>query len=77
MESSIAGMLILGVLIVVVVLVSQAYVVSNTLLGTAMVESVNLANERSRTDFSFGTSSPDGLSITATEHRERADNRLR
>ena len=48
MESSIAGLLILSVLIVAVVLMSQAYVASNTLLGTAMVESVNLADERSR-----------------------------
>ena len=51
MESSIAGMIILGVLIVAVVLMSRAYVVSNTLLGTAMVESVNLADERSKTEF--------------------------
>ena len=53
MESSIAGMLILSVLIVAVVLMSSAYVVSNTLLGTAMVESVNLADERSRTELSI------------------------
>ena len=60
MESSIAGMIILGVLIVAVVLMSRAYVVSNTLLGTAMVESVNLANEKAKTDLSiesFSTSS--------------------
>ena len=53
MESSIAGMLILSVLIIAVVLMSRAYVVSNTLLGTAMVESVNRADERSRTELSI------------------------
>ena len=52
MESSIAGMIILGVLIVAVVLMSRAYVVSNTLLGTAIVESVNLGRrEGPRTEF--------------------------
>ena len=68
MESSIAGMLILSVLIVAVVLMSSAYVVSNTLLGTAIVESVNLADERSRTSLSikswdFATSTPKELTI--------------
>ena len=51
MESSIAGMIILGVLIVAVVLMSRAYVVSNTLLGTAMVESVNLAEREGQDRF--------------------------
>ena len=65
MESSIAGMLILGVLIVAVVLMSRAYVVSNTLLGTAVVESVNLADERSRTSLSIQgmATSSTGLTI--------------
>ena len=60
MESSIAGLLILSVLIVAVVLMSRAYVVSNTLLGTAMVESVNLADEKVQDRFVhrvFSTSS--------------------
>ena len=60
MESSIAGLLILSVLIVAVVLLSRAYVASTTMLGVAMVESVNLANEKSKTDLSieyFSTSS--------------------
>lgn len=59
MESSIAGMLILGVLIVAVVLMSQAYVASNTILGTAMVESVKLADERSRTELSIASVATD------------------
>ena len=66
MESSIAGMLILSVLIVAVVLLSRAYVASNTLLGTAMVEGVNLANERSKTDLSiesFSTSTNNTLIV--------------
>ena len=68
MESSIAGMLILSVLIVTVVLMSRAYVVSNTLLGTAIVESVNLADERSRTEFSIDSVTDDQnrLTIAAT-----------
>ena len=68
MESSIAGLLILSVLIVAVVLMSQAYVVSNTLLGTAIVESVNLAAERSRTELSIDSvaANQDTLTITAT-----------
>ena len=68
MESSIAGLLILSVLIVAVVLMSQAYVASNTLLGTAMVESVTLAIEREDTSLSieswgFATSTPKELTI--------------
>ena len=60
MESSIAGLLILSVLIVAVVLMSQAYVASNTLLGVAMVESVNLAEREGQDRFVhrvFSTSS--------------------
>ena len=68
MESSIAGLLILSVLIVAVVLMSQAYVASNTLLGTALVESVTLAIEREDTSLSieswgFATSTPKELTI--------------
>ena len=68
MESSIAGMIILGVLIVAVVLMSQAYVTSTTLLGTAMVESVSIAEERSRTEFSIDSVTTNGgtLIIAAT-----------
>ena len=72
MESSIAGMIILGVLIVAVVLMSRAYVVSNTLLGTAMVESVNLADERSKTDLSiesFSTSTNNTLIVRVNQQR--------
>ena len=72
MESSIAGMLILSVLIVAVVLMSRAYVVSNTLLGTAMVESVNLADERSRTSLSI--KSWDFQASTSTEMTIKVEN---
>ena len=65
MESSIAGALILGVLIVVVVLMSQAYVASNTMLGTAMLESIELADERSRTALSVDSAKYEDTRLTA------------
>ena len=55
METSLAGILILGVFLVAVVLLSEAIVVSNTVMGDAVKVTAELAGERARTMLSLET----------------------
>ena len=58
-------MLIIGVLLVAVMLMSRTFIVSNTVLGTAMREAAELSGERARTVINIenATSTGDGLTV--------------
>ena len=68
METSIAGMLILGVLSVAIVLLANAVVVSNTVVGTAVQDAANLEAERANTRLTFeaATSTSTTLDVDVT-----------
>ena len=63
MESSVGGMLILGVLMVAVVLMSRVHIVSNAMMGTAMKQAAELSGERTRTMLSQEYAASDGTSL--------------
>ena len=65
METSIGGMLIIGVLLAAVMLMSRAFIVSNTVLGTAMREAAEVSGERARTVINIenATSTGGGLTV--------------
>ena len=64
METSLAGILKLGVFLVAVVLLSEAIVVSNTVMGDAVKDAAELAGERARTMTSLETTTSAASSLT-------------
>ena len=53
METSVGGMLVMGVLLATIILISRAIVVSNTMMGTAITDAADVAGERTRTNLEF------------------------
>ena len=64
METSVGGMLVMGVLVAMVILLSRAFVVSNSVMGAAIKEAAEFSGERARTMLSFETSTSNGTDIT-------------
>ena len=54
----------MGVLVAMVILLSRAFVVSNSVMGAAIKDAAELSGERARTMLSFETSTSNGTDIT-------------
>ena len=64
MGINVAGLLVLGVLIVMLTLMSRASIVSSTAVGLTSTEAANRAGERARTELTFLSAEGGGATLT-------------
>ena len=53
METSIGGMLVMGVLLTMIILLSRTFIVSNQLMGAAIKDAADFSGERARTELTL------------------------
>ena len=64
METSIGGMLVIGVLLVAIMLMSRTLIVANSIMGTALLQAVEVSGERARTVISIENATSTGTNLT-------------
>ena len=63
METSIGGMLVMGVLLAMIIILSRTFIVSNQIMGAAIKSSAELSGERARTELTLLTTTSTGTDI--------------
>ena len=60
METSIGGMLVMGVLLAMIILLARTFIVSNQLMGAALKDAADLSGDRTRTQIGISDTTSTG-----------------